>query len=760
MARTSRDRRRSKGMPTAVSPDRVMRAPQDASSLPVPADDAMTMPADDAATKLLVQPLMQLQSSRKLNKALTRMLQHEQARSLRLELQLEAERKRSAANTAMKTAHTIEVSSDEAAVAEAEAAEAAGAARRAEVAVVEALFVEDSYAHDAAAAAVEAAKADILASRRAGDHGIAALDSAVEEQCDADDGSRASRITSGLRRLLRSAPAGRSSSVAAFADAGADRNAFQQTIPTARAPRAPPMPPRRPRSAGGFLLRRNPAKPLRVGMIMPMGQGAPDLGDDRRSAGGHRALAGRIPSLSMPAPFEWPEDIASPAPRWARSPSAGMLLISPRSDSPHTPGGKSAASPRRVDPGAASASAGCGCGPAPVAFSSALLGRMQAELQAELMRLQEETQQLIEGCAAGDFSRGADAAAGGGSSIAPSVRALSRRLGWVRSDLSLLRQMATSRERRNEVSRLRDVATAAEEFARSLRSELANDRFGAEDPAYVHALAEAGLRRVEIARDGNCLFACAAAFLSRAEGGGGGPGGGALTLRLAAVAALRGALVDEEAAGATAVLDSARMVSVGGSVGERIDAAIAEALCSGSTDASSVALRRRLGSPHSGGDGALAGGSSGVGWRIGGAEARRTYLDLMATEGVFGERLEIEALASVLHTPILLYYSLDRHITGSGHSAAVSASPAGELPVPVEIIEPNPALLPPDPQLASPARVAAVPSSPISASAARTAAAVAALSKWGQPMRLLHLVAARHFDLLVPLRSTRGSGVG
>jgi len=147
---------------------------------------------------------------------------------------------------------------------------------------------------------------------------------------------------------------------------------------------------------------------------------------------------------------------------------------------------------------------------------------MQAELQAELMRLQEETQQLIEGCAAGDFSRGADAAAGGGSSIAPSVRALSRRLGWVRSDLSLLRQMATSRERRNEVSRLRDVATAAEEFARSLRSELANDRFGAEDPAYVHALAEAGLRRVEVARDGNCLFACAAAFLSRAEGGGGG----------------------------------------------------------------------------------------------------------------------------------------------------------------------------------------------------------------------------------------------
>lgn len=55
---------------------------------------SLTIPADDAALTLSVQPLMQLQSSRKLNKALTRMLQHEQARSLRLELQLEAERKR------------------------------------------------------------------------------------------------------------------------------------------------------------------------------------------------------------------------------------------------------------------------------------------------------------------------------------------------------------------------------------------------------------------------------------------------------------------------------------------------------------------------------------------------------------------------------------------------------------------------------------------------------------------------------------------
>jgi hypothetical protein len=373
---------------------------------------------------------------------------------------------------------------------------------------------------------------------------------------------------------------------------------------------------------------------------------------------------------------------------------------------------------------------------------------MQAELQAELMRLQDETQQLIESCAAGDFSSGANAASG--SSIAPSVRALSRRLGWVRSDLSLLRQMSTSRELRHEVSRLRDVATAAEEFARSLRFELANDRFGAEDPAYVDALAAGGLLRVPIPRDGNCLFACAAEFLSRAGGGGGEDG--ALTLRLAAVAALRAALLREEAAGATAALDSTLVVGFTGGVGERIDGAIAEALCSGSTDASTLALRRRLGSPHSSADRAPAGGSSGVGRRIGGAEARRVYLDLIATEGVFGERLDIEALASVLRTPILLYYSLDRQLTGC--SLSVSALPTGELSVPVEIIEPNPALLPPDSQRGSPHRAAAVPSSPISASAARAVAAVAAMGKWGEPMRLLHLVAARHFDLLVPVCSS------
>lgn len=146
------------------------------------------------------------------------------------------------------------------------------------------------------------------------------------------------------------------------------------------------------------------------------------------------------------------EDIASPAPQWARAPSAGMILITPRPGSPHTPGGRAAPSPqssprRRALSGGAATSAGNG--PAPAALSSVLLGRMQAELQAELMRLQEETQQLIEGCAAGDFSTGADAVSG--STIASSVRALSRRLGWVRSDLSLLRQMATSREHGHEV---------------------------------------------------------------------------------------------------------------------------------------------------------------------------------------------------------------------------------------------------------------------------------------------------------------------
>lgn len=156
--------------------------------------------------------------------------------------------------------------------------------------------------HDAVAAAAEAAGADVLASRRAGDHGRAAFGSAEEDRWDADGASPPLRISGGLRRLLRSAPAGRCSSAVA-ADAGAYRNTFSSALPGP--PRVSPMPPRRPRTAGGFLVKRNPAKPLRLGMVLPTREKAADPGGLQRCACGYRAQGHRIPSLITPASFEW-----------------------------------------------------------------------------------------------------------------------------------------------------------------------------------------------------------------------------------------------------------------------------------------------------------------------------------------------------------------------------------------------------------------------------------------------------------------------
>lgn len=685
---------------------------------------------------------LQLRASRKLNTALTRMLQHEQARSHRLALELEAERKRGAAQSALQAARDVDPSSDSAAVFEAEAAEAAGAAHRAEAAVAEARGIEDSFAANAVAAVADAESADAeVLSKGASSRAPGAEDIGV------DSILRSMRLTGGVRRLLRSVPPARASHAAhaASSDIKADRLPTSSTTPSSGYLQRGPNSSRRPRSAG-FLLKRG-GKPLRLGMVIPTGS------DDRGLL--HPTS---LPTLSMPAPFEWPEDIASPAPRKLRTPTAGTTTTwtaSPRSGSPRTPNQlSSTSSPRRQG--------------GPAVFSSALLARMQSELQSELLRLQEETQQLIEGCAAGNVSAGEGGPAGGNdrenSSMASSVRSLSRRLGWIRSDLNVLRQMAPNRENSLEMSRLRDVASAAEEFARSLRGELANDRHRLSDAGYADALEDAGLRRIEVARDGNCLFACAAAFLNRS-----GIGNGlhdtsvathtARSLRLAAIATLRGALAREEAHEASCILDTAlRVGSAVGGVGERIDAAIAEALCSGSNDASTTALRRRLAA----GSGSTDKQAPSVTFsgcqtdrvderrRIGGAEARRIYLDLMATDGVFGERLEIEALASVLRTPVFMYYSFEQR-GDDATAAAIVLSPADNLPVPVEIIEPNPALLPPDSQPASPARATPVPQSPISASAVRTAKAVASLQTAGDPMRLLHLVSARHFDLLLPL---------
>ena len=81
--------------------------------------------------------------------------------------------------------------------------------------------------------------------------------------------------------------------------------------------------------------------------------------------------------------------------------------------------------------------------------------------------------------------------------------------------------------------------------------------------------------------------------------------------------------------------------------------------------------------------------------------ARAAYLEVMGTPGIFAERLELEGLAEVLGAPLHLYY----HLSGGDAAAAGAAA---------EVINP-----------------------PLGAVAA-------------PPVCLLHRVAARHFDLLLP----------
>ena len=127
-----------------------------------------------------------------------------------------------------------------------------------------------------------------------------------------------------------------------------------------------------------------------------------------------------------------------------------------------------------------------------------------------------------------------------------------------------------------------------------------------------------------------------------------------------------------------------------GGVGARMDAAVAEALASSSLDGTSVRLRQA----------ARALVARGVG--LGGAAARAAYLEVMGTPGIFAERLELEGLAEVLGAPLHLYYHL------SGGDAAAAAGAAAEV------------IHPPLGEVAAP------------------------------PVCLLHRVAARHFDLLLP----------
>ena len=340
------------------------------------------------------------------------------------------------------------------------------------------------------------------------------------------------------------------------------------------------------------------------------------------------------------------------------------------------------------------------------AFSRALLRRVQREIERELSRLQTKTQALLE----------SPDAFGDKEEAAAQLRSLARRLGWLRSDLALLlphwRRHADAKGATGgaggenadadaaaeaaagaaEVPRLCELAAASEDFASSLRRELGASAAVAAEESYEKAVNDGGLRTVAVARDGDCAFGCAAAWLADPAGAAaaarlrrnaadsadaGAPSLDAFSLRRLVVETLRRRL-HTEAPGPT------------GGVGARMDAAVAEALASSSLDGTSVRLRQA----------ARALVARGVG--LGGAAARAAYLEVMGTPGIFAERLELEGLAEVLGAPLHLYYHL------SGGDAAAAAGAAAEV------------INPPLGEVVAP------------------------------PVCLLHRVAARHFDLLLP----------
>ena len=98
-----------------------------------------------------------------------------------------------------------------------------------------------------------------------------------------------------------------------------------------------------------------------------------------------------------------------------------------------------------------------------------------------------------------------------------------------------------------------------------------------------------------------------------------------------------------------------------------------------------------------------------VGCTLGTPGAREAYLDVMGRDGVFGARLEVSTIAHVLRAPVHLYY----HLPGQPPPELDAAS---GLPPPQEVFAPP------------------------CGGADTTAAA---------PLRVLHRVAERHFDLLL-----------
>ena len=480
------------------------------------------------------------------------------------------------------------------------------------------------------------------------------------------------------------------------------------------------------------------SRPLRAGALLP-------------SASAPGALASEGDAVAQAAGADaadaaWPEPLTSPC--------------KPSAQARDGWGGDGA----RCGAAAGAAAAGTAAPPAAACFSRGLLSRAQEQLSSELSRLQLAISELLdanlnpaevggaaEAVGASETSETSEAGEAA-SGLEARVRSLARRLGWARSDLALLRphveahveahgdagrpdELQAAELQAAELQRLLDAALTAEDFAASLRAELRTQAHAAEEARYGEVLLRHNLRVAPVPKDGNCLFGCAArwAALRGAADAAGCPDGAAaaaetapdtdtpVEARAAAAGEAMDAVLEARGLGSAAALGEASAAQrgavvaalreavacdahagAGAGAGEaeraEVDLLLGEAQRGTAHDDTSVRLRAAL-QPLLAAGGAL--GTPG---------AREAYLDVMGRDGVFGARLEIETIARLLRAPVHLYYRLPGQ-------PPPELDAASGLPPPQEVVEP--------------------PCGGTDAAA--------------EPLRVLHMMSARHFDLLLPL---------
>lgn len=328
--------------------------------------------------------------------------------------------------------------------------------------------------------------------------------------------------------------------------------------------------------------------------------------------------------------------------------------------------------------------------PPAAGLSAGLAARLRRALSDELQRVQEVMQTAL--------------TAGDSEPEEKSIASLTRRLGWLRSDLTALASHEGASTATDDVPggsesfcSLAEVAHAAEDFAISLRTEIKSSGFAAEERRLAVAQCEhAGLTVHEIAHDGDCLFACAHKWLEQTSAAMGDAAADAVADvagMCTSAAEVRNLVVDlmrerasGEASAAAGLLDTA--------LASKMAAAVAEAARGTASDGTSLALRAGL---------------SSRGVELSAADTKsaacreaclEVYLDTMGRTGIYGERLEIEALSALVGRPVHVYYC-------AGDDASTD-SPMG----PREKVVPT------------------------------------GVDADAEPLRLLHLVHERHFTLL------------